>query len=320
MDFGTFGIALVVVIGVPLITAGYAFLAERLLKLLPEARRASFRPWLWLAPGFAFLVAYLIYPTISTLLLSLQNRDSSQFVGLENYTRLFGQGSFWQTLLNTGLWIVFFAGMVVILGLLIAVLADRVRYESLVKAMVFIPLAISFVAAGVIWKFQYDFSPTRGTLNAGMAIIGMEPQSWLTEWPRNTFMLILVGIWMWVGFATVILSAGLKGISAELLEAARMDGANEFQVFFRIILPLLAPTVAVVATTIVITALKTFDIVFVMTNGQFGTEVIGTLFYHARFTNHDAGTAAAIAIILLLTIIPVMLINIRRFQAQEAIR
>ena len=210
--------------------------------------------------------------------------------------------------------------MTVILGLIIAVLADRVRYESVVKAMVFVPLAISFVAAGVIWNFQYDFNPARGTVNAGLGLIGIAPQSWMTEWPRNTFMLILVGIWMWVGFATVILSAGLKGISTELLEAARMDGATEFQVFFRIILPLLAPTVAVVGTTIVITALKVFDIVFVMTNGQYGTEVIGTNFYHARFTNHDAGTAAAIAIILLLTIIPVMLINIRRFQAQEAIR
>ena len=139
-----------------------------------------------------------------------------------------------------------------------------------------------------------------GTLNAGLGLIGIEPQSWITEWPRNTFMLILVGIWMWVGFATVILSAGLKGISTELLEAARMDGATELQVFFRIILPLLAPTVAVVGTTIVITALKTFDIVYVMTNGQYRTEVIGTAWYHARFTNHDAGTAAAIAIILLL--------------------
>jgi alpha-glucoside transport system permease protein len=320
MDLGTLGIALVVVIGVPLVTAGYAFLAERLLKLLPERRRATYRPWLWLAPGFAFLIAYLIYPTISTFFLSLQNRDSSAFVGLENYTRLFGDSSFWQTLLNTGLWIVFFAGMVVILGLIIAVLADRVRYESVVKGMVFVPLAISFVAAGVIWNFQYDFSPARGTLNAGLGVIGLEPQSWMTEWPRNTFMLILVGIWMWVGFATVILSAGLKGISTELLEAARMDGATELQVFRRIILPLLAPTIAVVATTIVITALKTFDIVYVMTNGQFGTEVIGTDWYHARFTNHDAGTAGAIAIILLLAIVPVMLINIRRFQAQEAIR
>ena len=116
----------------------------------------------------------------------------------------------------------------------------------MVKALIFIPLAISFVAAGVIWSFMYDFSPARGSLNAATGLIGIEPQSWLTDWPRNTFMLIIVGIWMWVGFATVILSAGLKGISSELLEAARMDGASELQVFYRIILPLLAPTIAVV--------------------------------------------------------------------------
>jgi alpha-glucoside transport system permease protein len=320
VNFGTLAMAIVVVVGVPAVTAGYALLTERLLGLLPERRRPAFRPWLWLAPAFAFLIAYLIYPTITTFVLSLQNRDSSEFLGLENYASLVGDDSFWQTILNTGLWIVFFAGIVVVFGLIIAVLADRVRYEALVKGLIFIPLAISFVAAGVIWNFMYDFNAARGTVNAAIGVVGVEPQSWLTEWPRNTFMLIIVGVWMWVGFATVILSAGLKGISSELLEAARMDGAGELQVFLRIILPLLAPTIAVVATTIVITALKTFDIVYVMTNGQYGTEVIGTLFYHERFTNHDAGTAAAVAIILLLTIIPVMLLNIRRFQAQEAIR
>ncbi len=320
MNFGTLGMAIVVVIGVPAVTAGYALLTERLLTLLPERRRPTYRPWLWLAPAFAFLIAYLIYPTVSTFFLSLQNANSSQFVGFDNYAELVGNGSFWQTILNTVLWIVFFAGVAVLMALLIAVISDRVRYETVVKAFVFLPLAVSFVAAGVIWNFMYDFNPARGTVNAAVDLVGLQPQSWLTVWPRNTFMLIIVGIWMYVGFATVILSAGLKGISSELLEAARMDGANEFQVFFRIILPLLAPTISVVATTIVITALKTFDIVYVMTNGQYGTEVIGTLFYHARFTNHDAGTAAAVAIILLLTIIPVMLINIRRFQVQEAMR
>ncbi|HEY7464553.1 MAG TPA: sugar ABC transporter permease [Candidatus Limnocylindria bacterium] len=320
MNFGTLLTALIVVIGVPLVTAGYAFLAEWILGRLPEKRRPNWRPWLWLAPAFAFLIAYLIAPTIQTFILSLQNRNSTEFVGLENYGKLLGQSSFLQTLLNTGLWIVFFAGIVVVFGLIIAVLADRVRYETVVKALIFLPLAISFVAAGVIWNFMYDFNPARGTLNAGLGVLGIEPQSWLSEWPRNTFMLIVVGIWMWVGFATVILSAGLKGISSELLEAARMDGANELQVFFRIILPLLAPTVAVVATTIVITALKTFDIVYVMGNGQFGSKVIALEFYLQRFVNFDVGAAAAVAIILLLAIIPVMLLNIRRFQAQEAIR
>src|SRR5918999_1834796 len=145
--------ALVVVVGVPAVTAGYALLTERILGLLPERRRSAFRPWLWLAPAFAFLIAYLIYPTVRTFILSLQNRDSTEFVGLDNYTGLISDGSFWTTILNTALWIVFFAGIVVVLGVRLAVLADRVRYESVVKGLIFIPLAISFVAAGVIWEF-----------------------------------------------------------------------------------------------------------------------------------------------------------------------
>jgi alpha-glucoside transport system permease protein len=215
---------------------------------------------------------------------------------------------------------VFFTAVVVGIGLIIAVLTDRVRYETVVKTVIFVPMAISFVAAGVIWSFMYNFNEDIGTVNAAVTALGGEPAPLLLEWPRNTFLLIIVGIWMWVGFAMVILSAGLKGISAELLEAARMDGATELQVFFRIILPLLAPTIAVVATTIVITALKTFDIVYVMTNGAYGTNVVGMQFYTEKFINRNNGTSSAIAIILLLAIVPVMLINIRRFRAQEAIR
>jgi alpha-glucoside transport system permease protein len=320
VDFQTLGLVALVIIGVPAATVAYALLTERVLVVVPERRRAAVRPWLWLAPGLVLLTLYLIYPTLRTLFLSFQDRRSETFVGADNYVDLFGAGSFWQIILNTGLWIVFFALVVVVFGLLIAVLSDRVRYETAVKALVFLPLAISFVAAGVIWGLMYEFNEQRGTVNAAINVVGIESQSWLTEWPRNTFILIIVGIWMWVGFATVILSAGLKGISTELLEAARMDGANEYQVFFRIILPLLMPTVAVVGTTIVITALKTFDIVYVMTGGNYDTDVIATLFYKERFVNRDAGSAAAVAIILLLAIIPVMLFNIRRFQQQEAIR
>lgn len=320
MDLGVGILAVAVVVGVPAITVLYALATEWVLGLLPERRRPSLRPWLWVLPGFAFLGAFLVYPTISTVLLSLQDSRSENWVGLANYIDLFSQAGFWQTIGNTVLWMAFFTGLAVIFGLLIAVLSDRVRYETGVKALIFIPMAISFVAAGVIWNFMYDFDPKIGTVNALVGVLGAEPQSWFTEWPRNTLMLIIVGIWMWVGFAMVILSAGLKGISTELLEAARMDGANEFQVFFRIILPLLAPTIAVVGTTILITALKTFDIVYVMTGGNFGTDVIGTLWYQERFVNRDAGAASAVAVLLILTIIPVMLLNIRRFQAQEATR
>ncbi len=320
MDVGTLAIAILAVIIVPLVTVLYVVVVEWLIRGLSEKRRAQIRPWLWLLPAFGLLTAYLLYPMARTAVLSLMDRRSEAFVGLDNYLNLVGDDSFWQTIINTGLWIVFFTAITVAIGLLIAILADRVRYETTVKALIFIPMAISFVAAGVIWGFMYDFDPDIGTLNAGLGVVGVEGQSWLTEWPRNTFMIIIVGIWMWVGFALVILSAGLKGISTELLEAARIDGANEFQVFRNIILPLLAPTIAVVATTIVITALKTFDLVFVMTSGNFGTEVIASLFYRARFINGDAGTAAAVAVVLLLAIVPVMLINIRRFRAQEAMR
>ena len=320
MEIGTALLAVVVVIGVPAITVLYALGTERVLQLVPETRRGGLRPWLWLLPGFAFLIVFLIYPTVYTIVLSLMNRSSESFVGFDNYLGLFGQESFWLTIGNTVLWLIFFTGITLVFGLLIAVLTDRVRYETAVKALIFIPMAVSFVAAGVIWNFMYAFNQNIGTLNAATVALGGEPQAWLFEWPRNTFMLIIVGIWMWVGFAMVILSAGLKGISSELLEAARIDGATEIQVFRRIILPLLAPTIAVVGTTIVIVALKTFDIVYVMTGGQYDTQVIGTLFYQERFVNRDAGTAAAVAVLLLLTIIPVMILNIRRSQEQEASR
>jgi alpha-glucoside transport system permease protein len=320
MDVTTLGIAILAVIVVPLVTIAYVIVVEWLIRGFSEKRRAKLRPWLWLLPAFAFLTAYLIYPMAQTAFLSLMDRRSRNFVGIDNYVSLLTDDAFWGTIINTGLWIVFFTGVTVTIGLLIAVLADRVRYETGVKVLIFIPMAISFVAAGVIWGFIYDFDPDVGTLNAGLTAVGIEEQSWLTEWPRNTFMIIIVGIWMWVGFALVILSAGLKGISTELLEAARIDGANEIQVFRNIILPLLAPTIAVVATTIVITALKTFDLVFVMTAGNFGTDVIANLFYRARFIDGNVGVAAAVAVILLLAIVPVMLINIRRFRAQEAMR
>jgi alpha-glucoside transport system permease protein len=214
---------------------------------------------------------------------------------------------------------------VVGLGLLIAVLVDRVRYEPIAKSVIFVPLAISFVAAGVIWNFMYQYQdpsrPQTGTLNALIGLVGLGPVRFTQEQPINNFSLIFIGIWMWTGFAMVILSAGLKGISIELLEAARVDGANEWQVFRGIVFPLLLPTIFVVGTTIVITALKSFDIVFTVTNGNFGTDVIAREMWQQMFTPPgNFGRASAVAIILLLAIIPFMAINIRRFREQEAIR
>jgi len=312
--------ALVTVIAVPLAIIGYILLAELIVSHLPRRVGSAIRPWLWLAPALLFVGVFLVYPTIATIVRSVFNRRGDTFVGLDNYAWFFGRNDTLLALRNNVIWVVVLTVLVVGFGLIVALLIDRVRYEGAVKSVVFLPMAISFVAAGVIWRLMYDVDPNVGTLNAGVTAAGGQPVAWLSTPPLNTLMLILVGVWMQAGFAMVILSAGLKGISQELLEAARVDGANEVQVFRRIVLPLLAPTIAVVATTLVIFALKTFDIVYVMTNGNFDTEVIANRMYKELFNASQQGRAAAIAVVLLIAIIPVMAINIRRFQAQEAVR
>jgi len=198
-------------------------------------------------------------------------------------------------------------------------------------------MAISFVAAAVIWRFVYSFRPEGfeqiGLLNAAGTNLGLPPVAWLVEQKiaytgqllpvplhTNNFALVAVGVWMWTGFAMVILSAGLKGIPTEVIEAARVDGASEWQVFWRVILPILSPTIAVVATTLIIQALKTFDIVWVMTAGNYGTDVVATQMYKEMFNFRDFGLAGALAVILLLAILPIIMVNIRRFRVQESER
>jgi alpha-glucoside transport system permease protein len=303
----------------------------------PVSRRYNWSSWIWLLPALLFVVVFLIYPVVDTFRLSVLNANSTAFVGLDNYRYIFTNTTTQNTLLNNILWLVLFTFLSVGLGLLFAVLAGRVRYEAVSKAMIFIPMAISFVAASVIWRFVYTYQPPGfeqiGLLNAVTTGVGLDPQAWIVQQAvpytstvlpsplhTNNFALVAVGIWMWTGFAMVILSAGLKGISSEVIEAARVDGASEFQIFRRIILPLVSPTIAVVATTLVIQSLKIFDIVWVMTSGNFNTDVIATQMYKQMFNFNDFGKSGALAVILLLAIIPVMLISIRRFQRQEEIR
>ena len=252
-------------------------------------------------------------------------KNSESFVGFSNYVFAFTKKPMLIAFRNNLLWLVVFTVFAVSLGLIFAVLFDRIRYESIVKSIIFLPMAISFVGAGVIWKFVYAYrpagSPQIGILNAVLSKFpNFEPIGWLVNRMTNNSALIFVGIWIWVGFCMVILSAAYKGIPKELLEAARVDGATEIQVFWRITIPMMKPTIAVVATTMVINVLKVFDIVYVMTNGEFGTEVIANRMYKEMFHFHDFGRASAIAVILLLVIIPIMIINIRRFREQEAMR
>lgn len=315
-----------VCVGVPAILIGYLVLTEFVLRFVPDRMKVRIRPWLWLAPALLFLLVFLVYPTIGTIIRSFQNRAGTEFIGLDNYIWFFSSDSTLSALKNNVLWLILLPVMTVGLGLVVAVLADRVRYESIAKSLIFLPLAISMVAASVIWRFVFDYQvagqPQTGTLNAFVGRFGAGPFPWLTidTLSFNTILLIIVMGWMWTGFCMVILSAALKGISQELLEAARVDGATEWQVFRRIVFPLLLPTITVVATTIVITALKTFDIVYTMTNGLFDTEVIANRMIKEMFVNGNFGRASAIAIVLLLAIIPIMGINIRRFRAQEALR
>jgi alpha-glucoside transport system permease protein len=316
--------ALIVVIGVPAVLFGYIALTERLIQLAPERSQNRLRPWVWLFPALAFLGVFLVYPTIYTFYLSFLDRASEAFVGLDNYIYFFTTSDTLIALRNNAIWLVLLTLFAVGAGLMIAILVDRVRYESVAKSVIFVPLAISFVGAGVIWKFMYDYrppgQPQTGTLNGIVTAAGGDPVPWLLTSPWNTIALIVVAAWIWTGFCMVILSGALKGISVELLEAARVDGASEWQVFRGITFPLLLPTIAVVATTMVITSLKAFDIVYVMTNGAFDTEVIANRMYKELFAFGQPGRASATAILLLLLIIPVMVININRFRQQEAIR
>jgi alpha-glucoside transport system permease protein len=318
--------ALIVIVGVPATVIGYILLVEQLLKLAADRVRERLRPWLWILPALLLLGFFLVYPTIATAVRSLQNKSivNPQFIGLDNYAYFFSSDATLVALRNSFIWLVGLTAFVVIFGLLAAVLFDRVKYEPVAKSLLFLPLAISFVGAGVIWKFMFDYelagNPQIGTLNGILQAVGIPPQAFLLNAPANTVWLIIIGAWIWTGFAMVILSASLKSISPELLEAARVDGANELQIFRSITLPLLMPTIAVVATTMIITALKAFDVVYVTTNGNFNTDVLALDMYKQLFDFGQPGRAAAVATVLVILIVPVMVVNVRRFAAQEAIR
>jgi alpha-glucoside transport system permease protein len=318
-------LAAIFVVGVPLVLIAYISLVEAALRPLAGRKASTVRPWLWIAPGFFFLAVFLIYPTIKTFVLSFLNADSTRWIGLSNYLFVFTNGAMQTSLRNSGLWLVLFTFLTVTLGLTIAVLTDRVSYENVAKSIVFVPMAISFTAASVIWKFMFDYKPAgapqTGSLNALLTLIpGFQPRAWLINAPLNNVFLIVASVWVWTGFCMVVLSAALKGISAEVLEAARVDGASEWHVFWRVTFPLLGATVAVVITIMLVFALKTFDVVYVMTSGNFNTQIIAYSQYQQMFVNRDFGHASAIGIVLLVAILPVLAFNLQRFRQQELVR
>jgi alpha-glucoside transport system permease protein len=289
---------------------------------LGDAWRSRLQPFVFVGPAVAILAWYLALPAVRTFWISLFDRNNVNFVGLENYVAVFTNRNMFTAFRNNLMWIIFGATLAVVLGLLIAVLADRSRYERFSKSMIFMPMAISMVGAGVIWNMMYEVSPDIGLFNAiYTGLTGNNPVAWTASAqlaPWNNLFLILVMIWLQTGFAMVLFSAAIKGIPGELLEAARVDGATEVQVFFRIMIPYIMGTIITVSTTILIFTLKIFDVVQVMTGGQFGTQVIATQFYREYFTNQNSGFGSAIAIVLLITVVPVMIYNLRQFSEREA--
>jgi alpha-glucoside transport system permease protein len=302
--------------------AALFFLSNWLVERLGGKWRARLQPYVFVGPALAMLSWFLAVPVIRSLYQSFFNRTSDTFVGFANYIYAFTAPSMRESFGNNVLWMIIGTSLSVIFGLLIAVLADRSRFENVAKALIFLPMAISFVGAGIIWRFIYFYKPPQegqiGLLNALVTFIGGKPVAWLVERPWNNFFLIIILVWLQTGFAMVLFSAALKGVPGELLEAARLDGANEIQIFFRVIVPTIMGTIVTVSTTILIVTLKIFDIVFVMTNGNYGTEVMASEQYKQMFRFSDFGRGSAVAIILLLAVIPVMIYNLRQFRERQA--
>jgi alpha-glucoside transport system permease protein len=325
---------LVVILGVPAILAAYIVGGELLVRRLPDKNRPQVRPWIWVGPALILVAGFLLLPALGTIVQSFENNAGS-WVGFNNYASQFADfpsGGAWVAIRNNVIfWLIFYTVFTLVFGLVLAVLFDRVRYESIVKSLIFMPMAISSVALGIIWIFMFQYStpgePQVGTLNAIITFFHHDPVVWLQDqWPSDKFNVLnnlaLIGAATWgiTGFAMVILSAALKGIPGELLEAARVDGAGEITVFRRVIFPLMMPTIVVVGTTLVIFALKAFDVVYVMTGGNYNTDVLAFRMYEQLYTAGNNGHASAVAVILLVAVIPVLIFNLRQFRAVEARR
>jgi alpha-glucoside transport system permease protein len=311
--------------------AGSNFLLDRLAdvssasRLRKENFKSSVRPWLFLGPALLLLGVYLFYPLFETFRLSFFDATGETFVGLSNYRWVFADQNFLITIRNNFLWLLVVPAAATVFGLIVAVLADRVWWGNFAKSMVFMPMAISFVGASVIWKFVFDFrgpdADQIGILNAMAMGLGMKPQAWVTIPFWNNFFLMAILIWIQTGFAMVILSAALRGVPQDTIEAARIDGATELQIFFEIMVPQVMSTILVVWTTITITVLKVFDVVMAMTGGQWDTSVLANLMYDWMFRGGgDYGRSSTLAMVLMFAVVPVMVFNIRRFRTEEAQR
>jgi alpha-glucoside transport system permease protein len=326
--------ALGVVVGAVIACSAYFYFSNKILDLaLPVKdgdiraasrnlnRRALVRPWLFIGPALFLLIVYLVYPVVATLILSFYDRAGLQFVGLANYKWALGDREFRQSIFNNILWLAVVPAACTFFGLVIAVMTDRIWWGNIAKSIVFMPMAISFVGASVIWKFIYEYRGGNdvqiGLLNAIVQTFGGTPEVWISVPFWNNFFLMVILIWIQTGFAMVILSAALRGIPEETIEAAVIDGANGWQIFWRIMVPQVWGSIAVVWTTITILVLKVFDIVLTMTNGQWQSMVLANLMFNWMFRGGgDSGRSAVIALIIMFAVAPIMVWNVRRANQQ----
>ncbi len=293
---------------------------NNLVSLLPVRMRDALRPFVFVGPAVAVLLFYIVFPALRTIWLSFLNRTSTEFVGLKNYAFVFTDPQMLIVLRNTLFWVLIVPFVAVALGLIIAVMADRLKpgWEKVAKSMIFLPMAISFVGASVIWRFVYYYQPAGyeqiGLLNAIVTAFGGEPVAWLIIRPWNNFFLLFIMIWLQTGFAMVIQSAAVKGVPNSLLEAARIDGAGEIRIFFNVIIPYIKGTILTVMTTILFMVLKIFDIVYVMTSGNYDTGIVASRMYKEAFIYRNFGRGSALAVFLFIVVIPFMIRNITQMR------
>ncbi|MFW6228750.1 MAG: carbohydrate ABC transporter permease [Alkalispirochaeta sp.] len=295
-----------------------------LVEVFPIKIRDAVRPLAFVLPGALILLGYIILPAMRTIWISFFNRTSEEFVGLRNYVTIFSNEEMLVTLRNTLGWVIIVPFVSVALGLVIAVMADRLsqRWEKANKTLIFLPMAISFVGASVIWRFIYAYQPAGdpqiGLLNAVVVALGGDPRAWWTVEPWNNFFLMVIMVWLQTGFAMVILSAAVKGVPRDLLDSARVDGAGEIRSFFYVTVPYIAGTILTVLTTILFLVLKIFDIVWVMTSGDYGTHIVASRFYEETFVFRNFGRGSTLAVILLIIVVPFMVRNIRQMNENRS--
>ena len=301
------------------------------IEALPRRLEHGLIPYAFLLPGFSLIGLMLLYPTIQTIHYSFANRDSTAYrePPWANYTELFASSAFWSAILNNVLWIAIVPAITVALGVVVAVLADKLSAssEKWAKSFIFLPMAISFVAASAIWlttvyAYQAPGRPQTGVLNAIVQQFGGQPQNWLAiETGRlNSLLLMVILIWLQTGFAMVLLSSAIKGVPEDTIEAARIDGASEWQIFWKVVIPQIRATIITVFITVLILVMKVFDIVYVLTNGRNNTDVIANMFFNELFARGQAGRATAIVVILLIAVIPILIYQVKQFREQEATR